>query len=79
VEGVFAKKFSGAGEDSAAALAFGCGHALVAEGFKEPSAMGLCHRRRLDQARLDGDRGDALGQEGAAGSAGLPPHLSALT
>ena len=32
------KKFSGAGEDSAVALAFGCSHALVAEGFKEPSA-----------------------------------------
>src|SRR6266516_104156 len=61
------------------ALAFGSSHALVAEGFKEPSAMGLCRRRRLDRARLDGDRGDALGQEGAAGSAGLPPHLSALT
>ena len=35
VEDVFAKKnFSGAGEDSAVGLAFGCSHALVAEGFK---------------------------------------------
>jgi hypothetical protein len=30
-EGVFAKKISRAGENSAAALAFGCGQALVAQ------------------------------------------------
>jgi hypothetical protein len=41
VKGVFAKKnFQVREKISPSALAFGCSHALVAEGLKEPSALG---------------------------------------
>jgi hypothetical protein len=43
---VFANKFSGAGEIPLWALAFGCSHALVAEGFKELYPAGINIKRR---------------------------------
>jgi hypothetical protein len=46
LKGVFAKKFSGAGEIPLWALAFGCSHALVAEGFKELYPAGINIKRR---------------------------------
>jgi hypothetical protein len=45
-KGAFAKKFSGAGETPLWALAFGCSHALVAEGFKELYPAGINIKRR---------------------------------
>jgi hypothetical protein len=64
-KGAFAKKFSGAGETPLWALAFGCSHALVAEGFKELYPAGINIKRREFITLLGG--GVAARGEGAAG------------